>query len=381
MSMVRSCAVAALTLMTTVAPSSSFVARRDVGRWGAPRVNRAVAPASRRARPAQASLKMGMDAWLEDMSMNGDTNFDVGTLMFSIDEMMLPGQSRYLHLYEERFVQLFQDALENSAVFALGFFSSESEVLGVVTLVEIEEFQVLEIGVGVTIRAVTRGYVEEIAGVEPYVTTTCRLYEDDEGDVLKCTELEERLFTADEQLRDLEDECDISSKLFEEVEVDPRAFLLADGKQVDALDEEEAVEDDFFEDRPLRWRAREASAARMDSIGADDEELGEFVTRQRQVYLSFLGLENCGIEQKLEALLCQDTRKRLNMGIAATEDRINMVNMKRLLQTTLEEKLPGPKAEEKRSKADEVAVEPKAELDQETKEGGGSEDSSDKKRE
>lgn len=357
-------------------PSSSLVS----GRGGA--LSRA-ARSGTRSSPRGRVLTMGLDAWLEDLSMQGDTSFDVGTLMFDVNELMLPGQSRYLHLYEERFVQLFQDALENSAVFAMGFFSSEQEVLGVVTLVEIEEFQPLQIGVGVTIRAVTRGYVECIAGVEPYVKMTCSLFEDDLSDMLGSNDAEERLFAVDEQLRDLEETGTISSALSEEFEVDPRAFISADGKRLGdeplGLDlEAQGIEIDeaddannemLFEQQPLRWRVREASAARMDSLGDD---IGTaLAARRRQVCLSFLGLENCSIEQKLAAYLTQDTLSRLEMGIAATEDRINMLNMKRLLESTLQdsevsatpEPAPAPEPE---PGADEVLLEPEEPEGEET---------------
>ena len=51
---------------------------------------------------------------------------DLGCLPFDREEILLPGDSRYLHLYESRFLALFEFATEerNSTV-ALGFFTDD----------------------------------------------------------------------------------------------------------------------------------------------------------------------------------------------------------------------------------------------------------------
>ena len=51
---------------------------------------------------------MGMDEWVSsyvDSPSDEKTSLEAPLLVFDVRELLLPGQKRYLHLYEARFLQ------------------------------------------------------------------------------------------------------------------------------------------------------------------------------------------------------------------------------------------------------------------------------------
>ena len=84
-------------------------------------------------------------------------------LPFPYPEVLLQGETKQLRLYEDRFVQLFDDAMENHCgVVGMGLLA-DSGIIQTVPLCEIEAYSRMEgFGIFVTIRVVSRVQLIEI---------------------------------------------------------------------------------------------------------------------------------------------------------------------------------------------------------------------------
>jgi hypothetical protein len=57
-------------------------------------------------------VSMGVEQWRENKLANADSNL-LGCLPFPLDDILLPGETKQLHLYEARFLKLFEEAMRN----------------------------------------------------------------------------------------------------------------------------------------------------------------------------------------------------------------------------------------------------------------------------
>ena len=107
----------------------------------------------------------------------------VPILPFPFNDILLPGQTKQLHLYEERFHLLFEEALDNHSVVGMGLLAG-SGMMTLMPLLEVESFtrhgydpdwKSRGDGMGngsifVTVRAVGRAKViDELEQEEPYM--------------------------------------------------------------------------------------------------------------------------------------------------------------------------------------------------------------------
>uniref|UniRef100_A0A7S2W004 Lon N-terminal domain-containing protein n=1 Tax=Eucampia antarctica TaxID=49252 RepID=A0A7S2W004_9STRA len=99
---------------------------------------------------------------------------EVCVLPFSYDDVILQGETKELRLYEERFIHLFDDCMENHAgMVAMGLLA-QSGVIQSVPLCEIEAYNRMEgFGIFVTIRSVGRASLITLTEQEPYMKTIC----------------------------------------------------------------------------------------------------------------------------------------------------------------------------------------------------------------
>jgi Lon protease-like protein len=100
---------------------------------------------------------------------------EVCILPFGFNEVLLQGETKQLRLYEDRFIQLFEDAMTNhGGVVAMGLLA-DSGIIQTVPLCEIEAYNRMGEGFGifVTIRAVSRAQLIEINQQEPYIKAVC----------------------------------------------------------------------------------------------------------------------------------------------------------------------------------------------------------------
>lgn len=95
-------------------------------------------------------------------------------LPFDYREVLLQGETKQLRLYEERFIKLFADVVENHAsTLGMGLLA-ESGIIQTVPLCEIEAYNRMEgFGIFVTIRVVGRAQLLSITQQEPYLKAVC----------------------------------------------------------------------------------------------------------------------------------------------------------------------------------------------------------------
>jgi Lon protease-like protein len=95
-------------------------------------------------------------------------------LPFHYTDVLLQGETKQLRLYEERFIQLFQDAMDNHCgVVAMGLIA-DSGIIQTVPICEIEAYNRMDdFGIFVTIRVVARAQLLEITKQTPYIKAAC----------------------------------------------------------------------------------------------------------------------------------------------------------------------------------------------------------------
>lgn len=117
----------------------------------------------------------------EILSTDGLLAKEICILPFPFNEVQLQGETRQLRLYEDRFLQLFDDAMENhSGMVAMGFIMENEGLLQTVPLAEIEAFNRMEgFGIFLTVRVVGRARLVDVVKTAPYIKAKCREIVDD----------------------------------------------------------------------------------------------------------------------------------------------------------------------------------------------------------
>lgn len=215
---------------------------------------------------------------------------------FGADEVLVPGQSRYLHLYEARFLALFEycksDA-DNDCV--LGFFAGDDALLRCATRARVDAWERLDVGIGVTVRGVARCAIANVEQAQdrPFLVAELGALEDaaDGDDAAAAAAVEE---LADE-VDALAAKHDIETTRQNELAVDPRALLEDGAKKAPG--------------RTTGLRDRAAALARDARDGDSDE--GEL--------FSFLALEGAPADVKLKMLASTSRGERLAAARAELE--------------------------------------------------------------
>lgn len=99
---------------------------------------------------------------------------EICVLPFPYHEVLLQGETKQLRLYEERFIELFEDCLNrHCGVLAMGLIAS-SGVLQTVPLAEVEAYNRVDgFGIFATIRVVGRAKLVRILQQEPFIKAVC----------------------------------------------------------------------------------------------------------------------------------------------------------------------------------------------------------------
>ena len=95
---------------------------------------------------------------------------EVCVLPFPFDEVLLQGETKELRLYEDRFVTLFEDTMDNyGGVVAMGLLA-DSGIIQSAAICEIEAFNRMEeFGIFATIRVVGRSSLVDVTQETPYI--------------------------------------------------------------------------------------------------------------------------------------------------------------------------------------------------------------------
>ena len=212
---------------------------------------------------------------------------------FGADEVLIPGQSRYLHLYEARFLSLFEYCTrECDDDVVLGFFAGDSALLRCATRARVDAWERLDVGVGVTVRGVARCTISDVERYndQPFMVADVGVLED--ADAVSAPASDANEAAAVDVVSELADEVDelssrhdIAASRENELAVDPRAMS--------------NPEDVVRRTTSLTQRAAElASTARPGDC--DRNEL-----------LSFLALEGAPPDVKLKMLASTSRAERL----------------------------------------------------------------------
>jgi len=134
----------------------------------------------------------------------------LGCLPFPMQDLLLPGESKTMHLFEARFLALFDKANKKHGGKLVQIMIGGSEVVAVGGALEVLDWKRLEVGVSVTVRCVGRVRLLEVTEVDPFPMAIVTEYADaprtaQQDDVLKrlmedmkavhkeCLELSERI--------------------------------------------------------------------------------------------------------------------------------------------------------------------------------------------
>lgn len=208
---------------------------------------------------------------------------DLGLLPFGTSEILLPGQERYLHLYEARFLALFEHAVSAcDERIVLAFFLGNN-LLTTATLAQIERYERLDVGVGATVRGLSRCKLENVQADsldKPFIVVNATTLKDTADD----PEAASRVFELSDQVAELATRNDIlTDSQTREISVDPRAVLIPGTQTPDAA---------------LAGSLQEVSSAISPTLISATE------------LQSFLALRGASPEIKLKALVSQDQTNR-----------------------------------------------------------------------
>lgn len=162
---------------------------------------------------------------------------DVPLLPFAPEEIWLPGESKRLHLYEARFLALFERCVLNfDKRFAHVLFASDRAALAAYgTLARVRHWRRLDVGVLVEIEGVARLRVSSLRRASPFWAGACAFVDDDPvkpEDMERLHELERKAWnTAKKIIRD----CVRLDEIPERVKVDTAARTLVDATGKDQV--------------------------------------------------------------------------------------------------------------------------------------------------
>jgi Lon protease-like protein len=99
----------------------------------------------------------------------GASGLALPSFPFPIEELLLPGESKELHLYEPRFLALLEEARASGELCAQMIYTDDG-LCSLGALLSLESLVRREIGVNVVVRAVGRVRFLDVTSAEPFVT-------------------------------------------------------------------------------------------------------------------------------------------------------------------------------------------------------------------
>ena len=195
-------------------------------------------------------------------------------LPFPYEEVLLQGETKQLRLYEDRFVKLFDDAMQNhEGVVAMGLIA-KSGIIQTVPLCDIEAYNRVEgFGIFATIRVVGRAKLMDVVQQTPYLKAVCAELTDTFPPNLELPNLlsdtiEDAMVTLsalEHKLEQLADDPD--TVVDEEMERRINVAKLDDKFFADDLEDDEDDDEDQVLDRRRRFQQAYRVAMENDTRG------------------------------------------------------------------------------------------------------------------
>ncbi|CAB9511339.1 ATP-dependent protease La (LON) domain [Seminavis robusta] len=182
----------------------------------------------------------------------------VNILPFPFDQILLQGETKQLRLYEDRFIKLFQDTMDNHCgVVAMGLMA-QAGIVQKVPLCEIEAYNRMDnFGIFVTIRVVGRAELMEVTQQEPYIQAVCMEISDKVPPNLELPNLLakniedsiDNLSKMEQRLKQVQDKGDKSESGLDRAVLEDRFY-----EEIDEDDDDDDDEDDQVTDMSRQQR-------------------------------------------------------------------------------------------------------------------------------
>ncbi|KAJ3671599.1 hypothetical protein LUZ60_007678 [Juncus effusus] len=241
----------------------------------------------------------------------GAHSLELPFLPFVLDEVLIPTESKTLHLYEARFLSLLEEAVSEKnktfVHFVLDPLARNESSFGAsyCCLIHIENIKQLPIGALVSIRGIGRVDIVEVVQMEPYLRGIVIPVQDN---------IPDQVVQLDSRLSKLRDSIAILHSLQIKLKV-PKIELLQTQIKSSLLWAESEIQDDYYQNFVPKLAERVSFSAFQPISGMLDSELE---TLQRE---------------KLRAMELKDTAERLERGIDFVTERIKMVAARLAIQS------------------------------------------------
>lgn len=146
---------------------------------------------------------------------------------FSISELLLPGQTRSLHLYEARFLSLLEHAQTHSNNLVCVGLESNNGLLSLSVLASLSKVKRLEVGVSCDLKAIQTLSLHNLLPYSedyPFLLANCTA-KPLIGDAQRCTDLYEKLTTISSSITEISNGQNVPISSNVELKIDPRAIL------------------------------------------------------------------------------------------------------------------------------------------------------------
>jgi Lon protease-like protein len=314
----------------------------------------------------ERAARARMQAESSSPAVEGAVPGDLGLLPFSVDEALLPGETKQVHLFEARFLQLFSDASRNGAArprMAALLVTPGGNAAAVTTLFEVEDWRRKEFGVWAQLKCTGRvqmvdvrqtDYEYLVGNVEPYVDNPVADPESQtaanflsEAEQLPVGTAERKIQASSELPDPLVEELvrvhDQVAVLYRKLEASNESNSAGEtvewGHELrDAAAEAGSPLEELFESRSAVLKSRGLDALPAPSLRAAVQQWGDLddATARRQL-LSFTAAAALSAETRLQVLQMQDTTERLKFVLRALEQKQQRLAALTALRGVMEE--------------------------------------------
>jgi len=237
---------------------------------------------------------------------------------FSINELLLPGQTRYCHLYEALFLSLLEYSLaECDGQVVMGLEANEG-LLSLGILGKITDLKKLDVGAGINLTSLTPLKLSQILPFgslddSPFLKANCTL-PPLTGSLTRCSELYDNLISIDQSINRISEDEGIPINKYKEMKVDPRAIPgYANVGEAKVSD--------------LRSRSERAN----DILGLESTKLSLYS------FASYLTFSSFPLVDKIKVLSNENLEGRLMDGCRVLGEREREVRAKMMLKGVVEE--------------------------------------------